>query len=306
MTNNVGLEDFKDLFGMNDISPLFEKTYNQLNFKFKYFEEDELEKLITKSELAILNDKQIVGDPSRRQVWQHGWEEPLYEFIGTKSLESLIPKFIRNNEVKRYRSRFIKSEDPCFELNVVTLLQTYLIEEYLSKYKHIYDFGVGSGFNAAEICQLLPNATVLGLDFVESSVQLMKELRKHTGFNIDGNLFDLVNPDFKFKLHHNSAVFTMGTIEQIPGKFKLFITYLLLNNPGICVHVEPTVELYNLDNRIDILAAKFHLKRGYTTGFLPFLQELEAAGYIEILKIKRTTFGTKSFEGYTILVWKPI
>jgi hypothetical protein len=106
-------------------------------------------------------------------------------------------------------------------------------------------------------------------------------------------------------LDENSAVFTSGSIEQLSGRFEAFLQFLLKRSPTICVHVEPTVELYDEDNLVDYLAMKFHRKRGYTIGFLPRLQHLQSEGKIELLKVKRLYFGSFFMEGFTCIVWRP-
>jgi hypothetical protein len=100
-------------------------------------------------------------------------------------------------------------------------------------------------------------------------------------------------------------VVTIGTIEQLAGDFEPFLQFLLRRSPALCIHVEPTVELYDEDNLVDYLAVKFHRKRGYTEGFLPRLQQLEDQGRIEIVKVKRLFFGSLLMEGYNLLIWRP-
>ena len=52
------------------------------------------------------------------------------------------------------------------------------------------------------------------------------------------------------------------------------------------------------------LELSFHLDAD-TTGLLPHLQELESRGAIELLKVKRTFFGSLYMEGYVCMVWRP-
>ena len=70
--------------------------------------------------------------------------------------------------------------------------------------------------------------------------------------------------------------------------------------------MEPTVELYDETNLVDHLAAKFHKKRGYTQGYLPRLKALEAEKKVEILKVKRTYFGSLFMEGFSFIIWRPV
>jgi len=114
----------------------------------------------------------------------------------------------------------------------------------------------------------------------------------------------MLKPDENFKIKENSVVFTIGAIEQLASKVELFLQFLLNSSPGLCLHVEPTIELYDQNNLIDYLAVRFHRKRGYTENFLTRLKELEAKGKIEILKVKRLFFGSLYMEGYSCIIWK--
>ena len=113
------------------------------------------------------------------------------------------------------------------------------------------------------------------------------------------------DPDRKLQIADNSAVFTIGTIEQLAGDFEPFLHFLLKRSPSLCFNVEPTIELYEQDNLFDYLAAAFHRKRGYTQGYLPRLRQLQDEGKIELIKVKRLFFGSLFMEGYTLMVWKP-
>jgi hypothetical protein len=137
-------------------------------------------------------------------------------------------------------------------------------------------------------------------------VGLVNEIAKAHNLKLKGSIFDMVNPDESFTLKKNSLIFTIGVIEQLASKFEAFLQYLLHNRPELCVHVEPTVELYEENNLVDYLAIQFHKKRGYTQGFLPRLQELEKTGKIEILKVKRLFFGSLFMEGYNLIIWRPV
>jgi hypothetical protein len=115
----------------------------------------------------------------------------------------------------------------------------------------------------------------------------------------------MIHPDKNFKLAKNSAILTFGSIEQLASKFEAFLQYLLAQQPQVCVHVEPAIELYDENNFVDYLAIKFQGKRGYTHNFLPRLKELEKKGKVKILKIKRLFFGSLYMEGYNLIVWRP-
>ena len=76
------------------------------------------------------------------------------------------------------------------------------------------------------------------------------------------------------------------------------LNFFISKKPNICVHTEPVIELYDKENNLsDILAAKFQDKRGYTSGLISKLNNLEEEGKIEILTIKRPYFSSLLYGG---------
>jgi hypothetical protein len=114
----------------------------------------------------------------------------------------------------------------------------------------------------------------------------------------------MLTPDENFKIANNSAIFTIGTIEQLAGNFEAFLQFVLKHSPKLCIHVEPTLELYDENHLVDYLAMKFHRKRGYTENYLTRLRELESDNIVEILKVQRPFFGSMYMEGYSCIIWR--
>lgn len=97
----------------------------------------------------------------------------------------------------------------------------------------------------------------------------------------------------------------MCALEQVGLRHRAFVDYLLGQQPAICVHMEPLLELYDENCLIDHLAVRYHCKRGYLTGFLAYLRELADAGRIRIIDTRRMYFGSLYHEGYSFVVWQP-
>ena len=116
----------------------------------------------------------------------------------------------------------------------------------------------------------------------------------------------MMKPDLSIAIKENSSVFTFGAIEQLDSKFHDFVNYLIDNKPKICFHIEPTVENYDNNILFDNLQVKFHRKRGYTEGLLPYLKKLDKEGVIKIVKNKRINFGSKFMEGYHLYAWEMV
>jgi hypothetical protein len=88
-------------------------------------------------------------------------------------------------------------------------------------------------------------------------------------------------------------------------RHEAFLQFLLQQRPRVCVHMEPMLELYDPRNDVDALAIQYHTTRGYLSGFLPRLWQLEAEGRIDMLQVQRMQFGSLFHEAYSIVVWRP-
>jgi SAM-dependent methyltransferase len=302
------LDDFARSFGTNieDIPNDCRKLITKTDFKYRLLVGKERDKVILDVIKKIESDKQIIGAEERQGVWAKGWAENLEDFIKSGyNLNKLIPRFIRPNQVVRLNRNYIKPINPNFELDYFSVFRLWLFKKYLKWFESIYEFGCGTGFNLTVLAQLYPEKKLHGLDFVPSSVDLVNKIGEVYSWKMTGHLFDMLSPDENFEIGDNSAIFTIGTVEQLASNFEAFLQFLLKHSPALCIHVEPTIELYDESNLIDYLAIKFHRKRGYTEHFLTRLRELEAQNEIEILKVKRLFFGSLYMEGYTCMIWKP-
>lgn len=306
---NITLEDFATSFG-TDIEDIREKCGDLINskdFSYSIIGKNECNILISNILKKIDEDKQIIGDPERKLAWNNGWEENLENFINSNyNLNELIPKFLRHKQLMRYNLQYIESSNPMFIFDYYSVFRQWLFKKYIFNYDHVYEFGCGTGFNLVALAQLYPDKRLYGLDFVQSSVDLINKIAECYKYNMSGNLFDMISPNTEFSLKDNSVIFTIGSIEQLAGKFERFIKYILEQQASLCIHVEPIIELCDKNNLIDYLLIKFQEKRGYTKGFLPYLNKLESNKIIEILKIKRLFFGSLYMEGYNVIIWRPI
>lgn len=283
------------------------KAIKGSDFSYKLLDQKERDDVILCVLKKIASDTQVIGAEERTSVWEQGWAENLHAFSEQNhNLEALIPKFIRENQPIRYNGDYILPANPRFEYDYMTVFRIWLFQKYFADHSNIYEFGCGSGLNLVLLASLFPQKNLYGLDFVQPSVDLINTIGKTHNWRLSGELFNMITPDDSFKLAENSAVFTFGALEQLASKTENFIQYLLHQKPGICIHVEPTVELYDENNLFDYLAIQFHRKRGYTERLLPRLQQLQAEGKTKILGVNRLNFGSLFMEGYTYIIWQPV
>jgi SAM-dependent methyltransferase len=309
MSNVINIDTIANSFGIEpkELGKKCEQLLEDMDTGYEIVSGIERDTLIAKILKKIEKDEQVIGAPDRTNRWFEGWKENLDELRASGyNTSSLMPKFIRKNQPIRFMGDYIIPNESHFEHAYFNIFRTWLFEKYFSDYSSIYDIGCGSSYNLIKLCEMYPEKKIYGLDFVQSSVDIVDELSKNKNLNAEGRLFNLIEPDFDMELDDNSLVFTSGAIEQIASKYDNFINFLLEKKPKLVVHVEPTYEVYEQEVLFDYLAAKFHKKRGYTMGYLPKLKQLEKDGKIEILKIKRLNFGSLYMEGFTNIIWRPL
>jgi hypothetical protein len=301
--------DFASAFGTTPdaFSSEVLSLIDSLDFRYEAMSGAERDAQILNVLKRIESDKQAIGVPERRDVWERGWAENLEAFLRSgRDPKALIPKFLRADQPLRWRGDYIMSPNPRFELDFITVFRTWIYQNFFTNAPALYEFGAGTGFNLALMEQLIPGKQLWGLDFVPSAVELISQLGTSQGCNLRGRLFDMTAPDPQFRLQESAAVMTFGSLEQLAGKFNAFLDYLLEQLPAIVIHVEPTVELYDGNSLFDWLALRFHQKRGYTEGLLPRLRELSAECRVELLQVNRVGFGSLFMEGYTLIAWRPV
>lgn len=304
----ISIDDFCKSFGTdkNSFSKECLSSIEETDFSYKILEHEERDNIILEILKKIESDQQRIGEPKRKTIWNNGWQENLDKFVGSGyDLESLIPKFIRDDQVIRLNGNYVKPNNPRFEYDYMTIFRKWLIARYFPPFQNVYEFGCGTGLNLVLLSETYPEKDLYGSDFVPASVQLVSEIGKQKNKRIKARKFDMIHPDYDLRIEPNSIVFTFGAIEQLASKFEDFIQYLLHFKPALCIHVEPTIELYDPNTLFDYLAIKFHRNRGYTEGLLTKIRELEEQGLAQLEKVKRLNFGSLFMEGYMYFVWKP-
>jgi cyclopropane fatty-acyl-phospholipid synthase-like methyltransferase len=213
---------------------------------------------------------------------------------------------VRRNEVVRLEGEYCQPLNANFETAFVTVLRRFLFDEYFRDARHVFEFGCGTGLNLVALAEMYPDKVLHGLDWAESSQKILKELstEKNLGNRLRGYLFDMFSPNMSLDIPPGSALFTIGTMEQLGTDFEAFLQFVLSKKPSVCLHVETMHELYDTENLFDYVATRYLERRNWLRGYLTRLRELESSGAIEIVKCKRT-FGSLFHDGYSYLVWRP-
>ena len=309
MYHELKLEDFARLFGtaIDDIPDDCRKLIAQHDFRYRKLEGHERDQVLLNVLKRIDSDQFSMAGTAGKARWEKGWSENLESFMEHgHDLSQLVPKYIRPDQPLRLDQNYVVPVDTNFELNWYEVFRLWLFSTYLKDAETVYEFGCGSGFNLAVLSQLYPRKELYGLDWAAASRDIVNELAKTYGWNMKGLLFDFFSPDESVKIADNSVVLTIGALEQTGRDYEPFLQYLLKASPKLCVHVEPILEWYDENNLVDYAAIRFHEKRKYWEGFPGRLKELESEGKVEILKTKRSCFGSLYLEGYSQLVWRPL
>jgi len=311
LSKHLGALDFASHFGVGPegVSAEVRNVIESSNLGLGELDQMARDQVLLACLKRIRDDKQIVGDPSRTAVWEKGWRENLDSFSNSGSEGSLVPKFLRAGQPIRWEGEFYTPDAPNFEVQYFDVLREYIFSIFAEKgIQEIHEFGAGTGWNLVHAGKRFgPTVRLVGSDFVPSSVELMRSVSSTLGIPIESRLFDMLNPDlsYEFREPSKSVVFTSGALEQLAGDLEPMIDFIIARKPSLVVNVEPASETYNLDSLVDYLGHWFQSKRGYSSGLIDLLREREAAGKVNVEKIKRLGFGSMMMEGFNLFIWSP-
>lgn len=307
--NDLDLAAFAELFGTDEeaIPEECRRLIAEMNFRYRILEGQERDAVIMQVLKRVDERKVAVAGKHRIEQWEAGWQENLDAFNKSNGdLAALTPKYIRHGLPLRLNKNFIESMDPQFEFNWYTVFRRWLFKTYFSDADAIFEFGCGSGYNVSVLAELFENSQIVGLDWAEPSVEIINRLNASGLSNVKGRRFDFFEPDYDLDVPENSAFLTVGAIEQTGSNYNEFLDFILAKKPSICVHAEPFMELYDSDSIVDYTALKCLQQRQFIKGYIDRLKELESQGRAEVLKVKRSFFGSMMLESYAQVIWRPI
>jgi len=305
----IAVDDFARAIGVtpDDVPSDLRTLITASDLRYRLLSQEERDRVI----LSIITRLDANGfskaGKDRRANWERAWAELAEDSARTEyAAEGLVPRYVDANPVVRFQRDYVQPLGPDFEGRFSKVFRTWLFRKYLASPAAIYEFGCGSGFNLLALGRLFPDKSLCGLDWADSSVQLVNAIARRHRLQLTGRSFDFFAPDGSMELEPGSAVLTMCALEQIGADHEAFIQFLLARSPAICVTMEPLYELYEAAHLVDFLAMKYHEQRGYLRGYLPRLRQLESQGRLEILRAQRVCFGNLYHEGYSYVVWRPV
>ncbi len=255
--------------------------------------------------LHVLNDDLVVAGRDRQVAWHSGWNENLQEYIVTRDLDSLIPKYHNKNILAKLHGQIIRTETQWFDYK----LHSYVVDTILGKHLNtaspakVVEIGCGTGYHLFRQQDQFPQHKYFGLDFARSSQEIIKETNRP---GVTGAYFNYFNPTRNVRLT-DAIVYSVASLEQIGEDYHKFIQHIIAQRPKMVIHFEPIKEVFDTENNLlDYLHHKYMTKRKYLHGYLTTLQSLEKLGVIKIYDTRRLHYGSKFIEGHTLIQWSPI
>ena len=301
----IDILEFEEIIGL-PLSLVSKNFVETNNFSYELASKNDNENALIKIMTYLLSEVKKSG-PEYQINWEKGWGENLDLYLRTGNLSDLIPKFVRKNDLIRFKGACIKPEDSNFETNFVTVLRDTVFRNYFSDAPEIWEFGAGTGLNMVHLSQIFPDKKLVACDWAASSVAIIKQINENLGLEIESHQFDIFKPTANIVdlVPKNSALFTIGTMEQIGERYLPFLSLIMNSNFKIVVHIETNFEIYDENRLLDFLAIKYIEKRNWLRGYFEQLHMIEKTGKIAILS-ERKTFGTFYHDGYTITVWEKL
>lgn len=298
----IELNEIEDITGFS-IDETLKTKYQNYNLNYNLLTDKEFNDYLV-DVVNVLTSDIVKSGEHRIEEWEIGWNENLQNFLNTKDFLDLIPKYHSKRNYVRWKQTIIKPEDKKFDYYIHTIFVDSIIKYYLKNCDNIFEFGCGPGYHLVRLREQLPDKNFFGADWTKASQDTIKSINEKLNINITGVNFNFFKPNYDIVIPEKSGIYTIAALEQVGDKFDKFIDYLVSQKPEICIHFEPIDELLDETNLIDNLSIRYFRKRNYLKGFLPYLENLQKEGKIEIIKKQRIFSGSYFIEGHSLIVWR--
>lgn len=302
--NKITHVDIENILGF-ELNDELKNRIDEYNLEYRYLTKDERDEYILNFINVITNDITVSGE-HRIMEWEKGWGENLNKFKETKNIEDLIPRYHGKNRIVKWMGESVMPLVDSFDYKIHICLVDAILQHYLSDIKNVFEFGCGPAYHLVRLNKFNDKLNLNGSDWTTTSQKIINEINSVLNLKINCFNFNFFKPDYNIEIPSNSGIYTVAALEQVGDDFKNMISFLLSKRPEICIHMEPIDELLDDDKLIDSLSIKYFRKRKYLNKFLPYLEELEEKGIIEIIKKQRIFSGSYFTEGHSLIVWRVI
>lgn len=297
----------KDFANLGKISPFVNNKIQEINLKYLLPSKQQRDDILLKLVKYLLSDDVVIAGSHRKKQWEDGWLENLNDYLNSKDLNSIVPKYFDKYKIQRLNGKFIVPQSDNFEVGLVSIFQYIIFEKYFKESKNVYEFGAGTGHNLLRVREVNKSANLYSMEWAKSGVEIIKNVAKDLNDNnLYGTVFDNFNPDFGVELQPNSSIYTFAALEQLGSGTDNLIDYWMVNKASIIVNIEPMSEPLDDNELLQYLSIKYFEKRGYLKDYINKLKILEREGKVVIHDIVRTGIGSLFIEGYSIVSWSPV
>ena len=300
--NKITYLDFEEILGFK-INDKVKQMISDFDLSYRKLNKNERDNYILHVIDVLTSDITKAGE-HRINEWENGWSENLNSFKQTKKIENLIPKYHGKNRIVRWKGDIVMPLTENFDYKIHICFVDAILQNYLTNVKNIFEFGCGPAYHLIRLNDYDKSIKLNGTDWTVSSQNIINEVNNILNLKIGAHNLNFFSPDYNIDLPENTGIYTVAALEQVGENFEEFISFLMDKKPSICVHMEPIDELLDGNNLIDNLSIRYFRKRNYLNKFLPYLENLEKQGKIEIIKKQRIFSGSYFIEGHSLIVWK--
>lgn len=298
----ISPERVESILGI-DLSDEIKNRINDFNMTYTELSKEERDEYILKV-MNVLNSDITVSGKHRIEEWEKGWGENFNKFKESGNIEDLIPRYHSKYDIVRWDGDVVKPTNPNFDYKIHICLIDTILHHYSKDMNNVYEFGCGPGYHLIRLFNHNNELNITGCDWAKSSQSIINTINETLSYDIKSHNFDFFNPDFNLNFGEKSLIYTVAALEQVGENFTKFIDFLMDKKPDLCIHFEPIDELLDENKLIDNLSIKYFRKRNYLKGFLPYLENLEKEGKIEIIKKQRIYSGSFFIEGHSLIIWR--
>lgn len=309
MNGWLSADGFEDLIGLErgKLAPEARFMASGCNFDFEELSEDEASAVAGGVVSHLLVADYVPAGDGRRGNWEGFWNEEAERTQDDLPEITLMPSYLqRKCEPLRLAGRYVRPASPWFERDFLRVLRAHLFSRFVYPLAEaveleVWELGAGSGHNLVALKKQIPTVRTVSTDWSRSALAL-------AGRHVDNSIaLDMLDPNKTGTIPRLPCAFlSVGALEQLGGRWGSILWWMIRSRPSLCLHVEPIEELYDPMDVLDGLAASYHRKRGYLTGFLPALRELERVGRVEVIEVRRVRFGSLYHDGYSTIAWRPL
>jgi hypothetical protein len=183
-----------------------------------------------------------------------------------------------------------------------------ILKLYAGDQTEIFEVGSGAGKNLFTLSLKGDWKKITGLELSEVGISVTNEVIKRfsiKNISVDNiNLLDKDSPNFS--MIKGKFVFTYYCLEQLPNHVELVIKNLVASGVKRVVHVEPSLELYNLWSLKDLSTISYVWRQNYLNNLVTIVKKLESQGLVRIIDVKRLGFSPGLRNDPTLVVWEPV